>query len=94
MLTISKRAQAGTLESNDIMIALSPDSSGIHIELESKVLFQYGDRIREVIETTLRRQGVEAVSVLADDHGALDCTIEARTLTALERSGWTIREDV
>jgi citrate lyase subunit gamma (acyl carrier protein) len=93
MITISQRAQAGTLESNDIIIVLSPADSGIEIELESKVLFQYGDRIREVIETTLRQQGVEAVSVLANDHGALDCTIEARTLTALERTGWTIRED-
>ena len=48
------QATAGTLESGDIMINLSPaDNEGISIELNSTVEYQFGKQIRSVIEETL-----------------------------------------
>ena len=87
-------AQAGTLESNDIQITLSPapQGSGIQIELTSSVLVQYGDLIRQTIHDTILQQHVTDFLVKAHDRGALDCTIKARTLAALGRSGVTLQE--
>lgn len=84
-----KPAQAGTLESNDIMITVAPGSkgSGIVIELESIVLAQYGQAIRKTISTVIAEQNVTDVYIKAVDRGALDCTIQARTLAALTRAG-------
>ena len=82
-------AQAGTLESSDIMITLSQGSpgSGLKIELESIVMAQYGEAIRRVITETVNGQGIADIYIKAVDRGALDCTIRARTLTALARAG-------
>lgn len=90
MLTV---AQSGTLESNDIMITLAPNSigSGITLDLESVVLAQYGEILRQVILDTVTSQGVTDVAIKAVDRGALDCTVRARVLVALERAGVKIR---
>lgn len=82
-------AQAGTLESSDIMITLSPGSpgSGLKIELESIVMAQYGEAIRRVITETVGKHGIADLYIKAVDRGALDCTIRARMLTVLARAG-------
>lgn len=78
---------AGTLESSDIMVTLRPRvEPGIAIELDSAVVKQFGTRIREVIEGTLRELGVEAATVIAVDKGAMDCTIRARVRAAACRA--------
>lgn len=84
-----KPAQAGTLESNDIMITVAPGAqgSGISIELESIVFAQYGQAIQKTIRAVIVEQDVIDVYIKAVDRGALDCTIRARTLTALTRAG-------
>jgi len=92
MVKIEKNAQAGTLESSDIMITIAPGMSGMEIELESIVLAQYGDAIRLVIVQTLQEQGINDIRVRAVDKGALDCTIRARILTALGRAGVELKE--
>ncbi|WP_371380842.1 citrate lyase acyl carrier protein [Sporomusa aerivorans] len=91
-----KPAQAGTLESNDIMITVAPGEkgSGIVLELESIVLAQYGQAIRRTIEAMLAEQNVTDIYVKAVDRGALDCTIQARTLAALARAGIILREEL
>ncbi|MDU4961354.1 MAG: citrate lyase acyl carrier protein [Sporomusaceae bacterium] len=88
MGTVKQAAQAGTIESSDILIALSPAAagSGIQIELVSPTAKQYGARMREVIAATLLAHGIKDAVVHANDKGALDYTIEARTLTAIERA--------
>ncbi len=88
MAVIRRVAQAGTVESSDIMITLSPAEAGggIEIELESPVLRQFGRQIRKVLETALQEAGVAAAKVYANDKGALDCTIRARMKTALNRA--------
>jgi citrate lyase subunit gamma (acyl carrier protein) len=88
LAVIKRVAQAGTVESSDIMITLSPAEAdgGIEIELESPVLRQFGRQIRSVLETALTEAGVTAAKVYANDKGALDCTIRARLKTALNRA--------
>jgi citrate lyase subunit gamma (acyl carrier protein) len=78
---------SGTLESSDITIYIEPnEGKGIEIELKSTVENQFGNRIRNVIKTTLEEMGITDVSVRANDKGALDCTIQARVITAVGRS--------
>lgn len=84
-MDIIKTAKAGTFESNDIYIVIAPNQ-GIKIEIESPVLTQFGDRIREVIEETLKINNVKNAYIKAQDKGALDFTIRARVETALNRA--------
>lgn len=82
-----KVAKAGTLESNDILIMVMPsETPGIEVELESIVMKQFGEQIRETILKTLNRLGVTDVRIKAQDKGALDYTIEARVETAICRA--------
>lgn len=88
MRTILQAAQAGSVESSDILIAVSPadKGTGIKIELVTPTAKQYGAQIKKVITQTLIANGIEDALVHANDKGALDYTIEARTLTALTRA--------
>jgi citrate lyase subunit gamma (acyl carrier protein) len=87
-MAILGTGQAGTLESSDIMITISPaeSASGIVLELASPVVKQYGRHIEELILNLVREQGLSDVKIHANDRGALDCTIQARVLTAIARS--------
>lgn len=86
-MKITKVAKAGTLESNDIVVMVMPtEKPGIELELESIVMQQFGDRIREVILETLIKLGVEDARIKAQDKGALDYAIEARVETAVKRA--------
>lgn len=85
-MEINKTAKAGTFESNDVYIIITPND-GIKIEIESPVLAEFGDRIREVIEETLEIYNVNNVYIKAQDKGALDFTIRARVETAIKRAG-------
>ena len=81
-MEIKKSAVVGTLESSDIMITLNPSTAGrIDIQLESSVEKQFGNQIRRVIEDTLSKLGITSVEVVA-----VDCTIQARTVTAVHRA--------
>ena len=62
------------------------ENDTVEIELESIVMQQFGTRIREVIEETLKSLGVTSVKVKAQDKGALDYTIGARVETAIKRA--------
>ena len=92
---------AGTMESNDIMITVEPsDAGGVQVELTSSVYQQFGRQIIAVIRETAAEYGVENAVVTAVDKGALDCTVRARMATALTRAAdccdytWEVREDV
>lgn len=89
MVQLLRPAQAGTLESNDIMITVAPGEAGtgILLELDSIVMPQYGAAIRQTIAETVTKQGVKDIYIKAVDRGALDCTIRARLLAVLARAG-------
>jgi citrate lyase subunit gamma (acyl carrier protein) len=86
-MRITRESKAGSLESNDIMVIMKPigENEGVKLEINSIVQNQYGDRIREVIMEVLNKYGITDTHVLAQDRGALDCTIKARVETAIRR---------
>ena len=92
---------AGTMESNDIMITVEPsDEDGVQVELTSSVYQQFGKQIIAVIRETAADYGVENALITAVDKGALDRTVRARVATALTRAAecrdytWEVRQDV
>lgn len=86
-MEIKKTALAGTLESSDIQITLSPATAGgIQIDLDSAVASQYGYEIKKVITDTLTGFKIDNALVKAVDKGALDCVIKARTIAAAQRA--------
>lgn len=85
-MKIERPAQAGSMASNDIFITLQPSKQSVQIQLESRVKKQFGRHIEQAIRDTLYEAGVSQALVIAKDSGALDYTIKARLLTALERS--------
>lgn len=86
-MKIQQAGIAGTLESSDITIHIEAnEGNGIQIQLKSTVENQFGNQIRHVIKETLLEQEITDVFVRAVDKGALDCTIRARVLTALNRA--------
>jgi len=89
MANLLKPAQAGTLESGDVMVTIVPaePGAGIAMELESIVLLQYGPAIRRTVEDLLTATGIEDVKIRLVDRGALDCTIRARLKAAISRAG-------
>lgn len=82
---ITKMAKAGSIESNDILIMIQPGEGKLELELESTVIKQYGDIIKEVIIKTLTDEGVTDAKVIAKDKGALDFAIKARVKTCVRR---------
>ncbi len=86
-MNIVKTGMAGTMESSDINIIIGPgEGDKIEIDLQSGVEKQFGKQIRNVIENTLRSNGVTSAMVKATDKGAIDYVIIARTQAALFRA--------
>lgn len=86
-MNIVRVAKAGTLESNDVMVMVTPLEDGrIDVDLESIVLQQYGPQIRAAILETVEQLQASGVRIQARDKGALDYTIRARVETALLRA--------
>ncbi len=89
-MKIVRNGQAGTLESGDVMVIVSPRSpeAGAQLELEvhSIVEAQYGEEIRRVVRETLSELGVVDARVTIQDRGALDYCIRARVEAAAHRA--------
>ena len=79
-----KKAQAGSVESNDILITVSENDS-LEINITSIVSAFFYDQIHQVITSTLQELNINKIKVEAIDKGALDYTIKARLITAIER---------
>ena len=85
MSEIIKRATAGTMESSDAYVEISPADSGLTVTLDSVVQQQFGDDILKVISEVLASCDVKNANVNVIDKGALDCVIRARVETAIMR---------
>lgn len=81
-----KGCRGGTLESSDAQVTVEPGTGGIHLELSSSVMNQYGRQIKATVLETLERLGVTDAQVTVVDKGALDCTLKARVECAVFRS--------
>ncbi len=81
---VMKIGIAGTLESNDAMITIK-ESNTFKIEIHSIVDLLFHDQIEKVIKDTLIEFNLDKVEVACNDMGALDYTLRARLITAIER---------
>ncbi|MHC1719312.1 MAG: citrate lyase acyl carrier protein [Clostridiaceae bacterium] len=85
MTEIVRKAYAGTLESSDVYVELEPNDKGLDIQMESVVINQFGDAIREAVIEVLEQFEVRNAKVKIVDRGALDCVIRARVEAAIKR---------
>ena len=85
MAIIRKSAFAGTMESSDAFVEISP-AEELSIEISSIVMERFGDAIEKAVREQLVECGVSAAKVRVADRGALDCVIKARVETAVRRA--------
>ena len=85
-MEIKETASAGTIEKCDCLLTVSKGDGDIKINLSSKVLYQYGDSIRNTILQTLKKLDVNDVTVDVEDMGAFEYVIVARLEAAIYRS--------
>ncbi len=86
-MEIIKTAIAGTVESSDVQITITPNvGNGIEITLKSIVKAQFGDAILETITALINRYKIKDASIQIDDKGAFDWVIESRFQTAAYRA--------
>lgn len=80
-------AQAGSLESGDLLVLLRPKSQGrgLSIHLQSPVKAQFGAHVTQVVETVLAEHGINDAEVFITDRGALDYAVRARIAACAER---------
>ncbi len=84
-MEILKSASAGTLESSDAYVEISP-ADNLSLEIESVVKEQFGQEIEAAVLDVLKEQNIDAALVKVIDRGALECVIRARVETAALRS--------
>ena len=85
-MEIKETASAGTIEKCDCLVTVSKGEGDIKINLSSKVLYQYGDSIRNTILQTLKKLDINDVTVDVEDMGAFEYVIVARLEAAIYRS--------
>ena len=85
-MEIKETGSAGTIEKCDCLVTVSKGEGDIKINLSSKVLYQYGDSIRNTILQTLKKLDVNDVTVDVEDMGAFEYVIVARLEAAIYRS--------
>jgi citrate lyase subunit gamma (acyl carrier protein) len=90
-MKIIKDALAGTLESSDLMVRISPREGELEVVLQSEVMQQFGAQIEAVVRETLQKLGITEGLIVIEDKGALDCVVRARVQTAVQRAvdDWT-----
>lgn len=84
-MKIVQAALAGTLESSDLMVKVSPCDNGLDIVINSEVMKQFGEQITHIVNVTLTAFNVTHGQIIVDDKGALDCVIRARMQVAIMR---------
>lgn len=83
-MEISKRALAGSLESNDVLIEVYP-SDDLVIELYSIVITQFEEHLLKLINNVITCEKIKNGTFVIKDKGALDYTLIARLKTVIKR---------
>lgn len=81
-----KSAMAGSVESNDCLMTVN-ESDKLEVNITSIVDAFFHAQIEKVILDTLKELNITKIKVECSDKGALDYTIKARLITAIERMG-------
>lgn len=84
-MDIVTKAQAGTMQSSDLMVTVEP-ADELSIEIESKVSKQFEHLLRAKLVAVLEESGTRSGRICVSDRGARDYAIEARLQTALQRA--------
>lgn len=85
-MEIKETASAGTIDKCDCLVTVSKGEGDIKINLSSKVLYQYGDSIKNTILQTLKKLNINDITVDVEDMGAFEYVIVARLEAAIYRS--------
>ena len=85
MPKILRKAHAGTFESSDAYVEISPGSGKLELEIDSVVMQQFGEQIQSAAQDELAKNEVSDAHVVLKDRGALECVIRARIETAVLR---------
>ena len=85
-MKINNQAAAGTMESSDAFVTVSP-AEDLSIEISSVVYNQYGKDIEACVRKVLSELSVDSGKISVSDKGAIDCVIAARVETAVRRAG-------
>jgi citrate lyase subunit gamma (acyl carrier protein) len=84
-MEIIRKAQAGTMQSSDLMVFLEP-APQLRIEIDSTVKKQFEHLIRRQVDSVLERFSISSGVIRISDRGALDYAIAARLETGLVRA--------
>lgn len=86
-MKIIRGSVAGTLESSDALVIITPSEGEENsLIVESIVFKQFGARITAVSQETIEASGITGATIKVQDRGALECTLRARLETAVERA--------
>ena len=85
-MKIEHQAVAGSLESSDVLITITPADKGLSVNVESVVMQQWGAHIKKTVEEAMKNAGVTDAVVDVKDRGALECTLQARIEAVLARA--------
>lgn len=82
---IAHTAAAGTLESSDCIVTVSP-SDRVELEYSGANSVIFAKRTKNLVDAVLRKNNVSAAKIRIQDQGAIEITIKARLETALLRA--------
>jgi citrate lyase subunit gamma (acyl carrier protein) len=85
-MQLNHAAVGGTEDSGDVLVEVTPGQGTLELEINSKVLSQYGSSIKKTVLETLTRLNVTDAKVIVKDKGAVEQTIRARLVTAIFRA--------
>ena len=85
-LILLHTASAGTLESSDCLVTVSP-SEKLGLEYKGANSTVFAERTLCLVESVAKEYGIKGATISIQDQGALEITIRARIETALERAG-------
>ncbi|MBS3985442.1 MAG: citrate lyase acyl carrier protein [Selenomonadales bacterium] len=84
---IKRYAQAGSLESGDVLVQVAPAvADNLAVNIKSKVGPRFASSMQASVRAVAALLGVTAASIEIVDSGALDFVLRARVTTALKRA--------
>ena len=85
-LILLHTASAGTLESSDCLVTVSP-AEKLALEYKGANSTVFAERTARLVESVAKQYDLKGAEISIQDQGALEITIRARLETALERAG-------
>ena len=84
-LILLNTASAGTLESSDCLVTVSP-AEKLKLEYKGANSEIFAERTKAIVENVLKKYGLGGAEISIQDQGALEITIKARLETAVSRA--------